>query len=105
MEKGKSYRRIGAVKITVAIIRHLADQRRPVSGQEVSESLGIPHATVMCHLATLSDEGLIREVGGAVEPGMGLALFWARYRSIAEGKIETLKQQLKELEITENGND
>ena len=96
-----SYNRITAVKVAVAILRHLADQRQPISGQDVAKSVGIPHGTVMCHLATLEDEHLVRSVGGAWELDMGLALFWARKKSQLQGQIARATGELNQLEAHE----
>lgn len=92
-----SYRRIEAVKTAVGVLRYLAEQRTPVTGQDLATALDLPGGTVMCHLATLEDEGLVRSVGGAYEMGMGMALFWARYKCALEGKIERLQGSLNQL--------
>jgi DNA-binding IclR family transcriptional regulator len=94
-----SYNRIAAIKITVAILRHLADQKQPISGQDVARAVDVPHGTVMCHLATLEDERLVRSVGGAWELDMGLALFWARKKSQLQGTIDRARDELKQLEV------
>jgi DNA-binding IclR family transcriptional regulator len=94
-----SYNRIAAIKITVAILRYLADQKQPVSGQDVARSVDVPHGTVMCHLATLEDERLVRSVGGAWELDMGLALFWARKKAQLQGTIDRASDELKQLEV------
>lgn len=93
-----SYNRIAAIKVTVAILRYLADQKQPVSGQDVAKAVEVPHGTVMCHLATLEDERLVRSVGGAWELDMGLALFWARKKSQLQGTIDRAAAELKQLE-------
>ena len=94
-----SYNRIGAVRTTIAVLRHLSEQREPLSGQDVAQAVGVPHATAMCHLATLEDEGLVRSVGGCYELGTGMALLYARYKSLLEGKIEKLNKELNALEV------
>lgn len=93
-----SYRRIEAVRVAVKILRFLAEQREAVSGQEVARAVNLPHGTVMCHLATLEDERLVRSVGGAWELDMGLALFWARRKAQLEGKIARDTRELEQLE-------
>ena len=93
----KSYKRIEALRAAVKILRFLAECKDAVSGQEVARAVDVPHGTVMCHLSTLEDDGLVRSVGGAWELGMGIGLFWARYKSQAEGKIDRLNSELKEL--------
>lgn len=94
-----SYNRIAAIRVTVAILRHLADQKQPVSGQDVARAVEAPHGTVMCHLATLEDERLVRSVGGAWELDMGLALFWARKKAQLKGQIERATDELNQLEV------
>lgn len=93
-----SYQRIGAIKVTVAILRYLAEQKQPVTGQAIARAVDAPHGTVMCHLATLEDERLVRAVGGAYELDMGLALFWARKKSQLQGQIERATAELNQLE-------
>jgi DNA-binding IclR family transcriptional regulator len=99
MAEINTYRRIEAVKLTIAILRHLADQTGPAAPKDVATALEIPHGTLMCHLATLADVGIVRFVGGHVEMDMGMSLFWARYRSRAKTKIDRLHQHLAETEI------
>ncbi len=94
-----SYNRIGAVKITVAILRYLSEQRQPVRGQDVADAIGQKHSLTMSYLVSLEDEGLIRSVGGCYELGTGLALLYARYKSLLEGKIDRLQRELQELEV------
>ena len=60
-----TYRRISAVTVAVRILRFMSEQRDMVSGQEIARAIEMPHGTVMCHLATLEDERLVRSVGGA----------------------------------------
>lgn len=93
-----TYKRIEAVKVTVRILRFLADQKEAVSGQDVARSIEMPHGTVMCHLATLEDEHLVRSVGGAWELDLGLALFWARHKAQLSGRIARDTENLNQLE-------
>lgn len=94
---GTSYRRIEAVRVSVGILRHLSEQKGPIGSQDISRAIDMPHGTVMCHLATMEDEGLVRCVGGAWELGLGLSLFWARYKSKAEDQIHRLQSELQQL--------
>lgn len=87
------------MRVTVSILRALSNQRQPASGQEIAREIDVPAGTVMCHLATLEDEGLVRSIGGAYELGMGMSIFWARYKSLTEGKIDRLRSELKQLEV------
>ncbi len=93
-----TYRRIGAVELTVRILKMLAEQKTPVSGKEVSRSLDESHGTIMCHLATLEDAGFVRKVGEHYELGMELALFWARKKSQIGSTIASMTDELKQLE-------
>lgn len=93
-----SYKRIEAVKVSVSILRYLADQKGPVSGKDVASAVEVPHGTVMCHLSTLEDEHLVRSVGGAWELDMGLALFWARTKARLAGRIAHDTENLTKLE-------
>lgn len=94
-----TYKRIESVKTAITVLRFLAEQKGPVAGQDVAKALDLPGGTVMCHLATLEDEGLVRSVGGAYELGTAMSLFWARYKSQVETKIERLQGELKQLEF------
>ncbi len=94
-----SYSRIGAVKVTVAILRYLADQRQPITGQDVARGTDLPLGTAMSHLATLQDEKLVRSVCGGWELDMGLALFWARKKSQLQGQIARAEDELNKLEV------
>ncbi len=93
-----TYRRIAAVELTTRILKMLADQKQPVGGQEVARALDEKHGTVMCHLATLEDAGLVRRIGEHYELGMQLALFWARKKSQLANNIVTTTDALKQLE-------
>ncbi|MDZ4185770.1 MAG: helix-turn-helix domain-containing protein [Desulfuromonadales bacterium] len=99
MAKESSYKRIEAIKVTVSILRMLADQRQPVSCREVARAVGIPEGTVQCHLATLEDEHLVRSIGGSWELDMGLALFWARRKAMLAGRIARDTDELNQLEV------
>ena len=94
-----SYKRIGAVKITINILRFLADQREPVTGLEVAKGLGLAHGTVMCYLATLKDGQCVTDIGDKYEIGQGIAYIWARYKANLEGKINRLTDVLHQLEV------
>ncbi|MEW6670194.1 MAG: helix-turn-helix domain-containing protein [Thermodesulfobacteriota bacterium] len=99
MESGRSYKRIAAVATSVTILRHLAEQREPVSGAEVARALNLPTGTAMCHLVTLEDDRLVRRIGEHWELGDGMAIFWARRKSQLEGGIERMKNDLLNLGV------
>lgn len=93
-----TYKRIESVRVTVRILRFLADQPGPVNGQEVARAIDMPHGTVMCHLATLEDEHLVRSIGNSWELDMGMALFWARTKARLAGRIARDTENLRKLE-------
>jgi len=94
-----SYKRIESVKVSVAILRFLADQKGPVGGKEIALALDMPHGTVMCHLATMEDERLVRSIGGAWEFDMGMSFFWAKRKSMLECRIDRDTKELNQLEV------
>lgn len=96
----KSYKRIGAVKTTINILRFLADQREPVSGLAISQSLNIPHGTAMCYLASLEDERYARRIGEHYELGQDAAILWTRRKARLRTIINNSEEQLAELEVS-----
>lgn len=98
-----TYRRIGAVKTTADLLQFLSRQKEPVTGSAVAEGLGLPTATVMCHLVTLEDAGLVRKIADGYELGMKIMLFWAAYKSKLEERIARDTADLQRL--NEGGND
>ena len=97
-----TYKRIGAVKTTLNILRFLADQKEPVSGNVVAAALGMPHGTCMCYLATLDDDGVVRQTGDCFELGMGMAMFWAKVKSKKEAEKQNINREIKMLETGED---
>lgn len=93
-----TYRRIAAVKTTIGILRHLADQKSPVPGSELARAAGVPVGTAMCHLVTLEDAGLVQRIGEHWKLGMGLALFWAKVKSQKEAERVKLDEDINLLE-------
>lgn len=93
-----TYQRIAAVRATISILRLLSEQRQPIPAPEIARALDIPHGTVMCHLATLADEHLVRSVGQAWELDMGMAHFWARRKAMLAGRIARDTHELNLLE-------
>lgn len=92
-----TYKRIGAVKTTLNILRFLADQKEPVTGREIAVALGMPHGTCMCYLATLDDDGVVRQSGECFELGMAMSMFWAKTRDREEKRMNDAKQNLKSI--------
>lgn len=94
---GDSYRRIAAVKKACEILAILSEAREPITGQEVAIRVQESQGTVMCHLATLQDAGLVQEVGGGWRLGMKLALYWARVKASKEGECERIQRDIDSL--------
>jgi len=94
-----TYRRIDAVGKTIGILRHLADQKEPVSATDVARAVEMPAGTVMCHLVTLEDERMVRRIGEYWELSDGLAVFWARRKANLESGIERMKIDLINLGV------
>ncbi len=94
-----TYRRIGAVKITLEILRFLSDQRGPVSGREVARALELKYDTVMCHLATLEDDRFASRTGECFQLGQDAALIWAKRKTQLESMISSQASELRELEV------
>lgn len=94
-----TYKRIGAAKTTINILRFLSDQKEPVTGKEVAVAIGMPHGTAMCYLASMEDEKCVRSIGDKYEIGQTVAYIWARYKANIEGKIDRLTDELQRLEV------
>jgi len=90
----RSYKRIAAVKTTIDIIRHLADRREPASGADVASGMSLQYGTVMCHLTTLEDSGMVRRIGDHFELGDGMALLWARKKSQLQAQRDCINNTL-----------
>ncbi|MBF0647172.1 helix-turn-helix domain-containing protein [Desulfuromonas acetoxidans] len=95
---GKTYKTINAVKVTGKVLKFLAEQKKPVSGQEISRALDIANGTVMCHLATLIEIGFVELVGEHYKLGMGAALLWAKYKSQVESTLANCRDTLATLD-------
>ncbi|MBE0598976.1 MAG: helix-turn-helix domain-containing protein [Desulfuromonadales bacterium] len=91
----KSYKQIAAVKTSFRVLDLLRSQGRPVSGAEVAQALGLPHATAMSHLTTLEDLQVVRRAGDVFEIGPEMAIYWAEIRKRLETKRAQIDQTLK----------
>ena len=95
----KSYRRIKAVSLSNAVLKFLADQKRPVSGKEVAEGIDAKYDTVLCHLATHEADLFVERVGEYFKLGQGAARLWARKQAHLKALINKSEDELTELEI------
>ena len=94
-----SYKRIGPLKRGIEILGFLSRQERPVTAQLMAETLNMPYATTMCYLATLEDDGLVSLEGEDWRLGMGLAVFWSKYKRRLERQRYDIDQDIKRIEI------
>lgn len=97
----KSYKRIAAADLTMRIIEFMADQRLPVTGQEVAAALSMKYDTVMCHLATQEDRNFVECIGDRYKPGPKIAHAWARYKSRLQAQKYRIEDELKQLEVAD----
>lgn len=93
----KSYHRIESVRKACEILAVLADAKQPIPGNEVAALVQMSPGTVMSHLATLQDAGIVQEVGGGWKLGMKLALYWARVKANKETERQRIEQDLEAL--------
>ncbi len=94
-----TYRRIKAVELTISVLKCLAQKVRPISGQEVAESLGESYNTIMCHLTTLEDGGLVKRVGDSFELGIYFGVFWASIQTSRRSRISEAQADLEKIKI------
>jgi len=92
-----TYKRIEAVHKACEILAFLGRQKEPMSGQDIAKAVNMAQGTVMCHLATLEDNGFVQQVGGAWRIGMVLALFWARKKADLESERQRIDNDLEKL--------
>jgi DNA-binding IclR family transcriptional regulator len=93
-----TYRRIEAVAKAIQILEFLAQQRVPVTGPEIARAVDMPVGTVMTQLITMQDHSFVRNQGNGFELGMGVAMLWARKKSLLEGERDRINTQISKLE-------
>jgi len=99
-EAKKSYRRIKAVTPTLEILIFLANQREPVSGQDIADGVNLKYDTTLCYLASLEDFKFVEKIGEHWELGMGAAMLWAKMKA---KKQEAKAQSVRDIELLQNG--
>ena len=97
MENVNSYKRIGAVKVAAKILESMSG-KPPLTADELAKATATPKPTVLCHLETMQDLKWVREVNGAWEFGMGMALFYARTKAALESRRDVLNHMISTLE-------
>lgn len=93
----KTYHRIAAVQKTARILKVIGESKVPITGTDIAIQVNEPVGTVMCHLATLEDFGLVQEVGGGWLPGLALALYWAKRKATLETHMEKINTELDQM--------
>lgn len=93
----KTYRTIEAVRKACEILSVLAEAKEPITGAEVALRMRMSQGTVMCHLATLQDAGLVQEIGGGWRLGLKMAVYWARIRATMEAERDRLTENIKRI--------
>lgn len=96
-----SYKRIKSITLSNSILKFLADQRQPVSGQDIARALGAKYGTVMCCLATHIDDQFVELQGDNFRIGQALAHFWARRKAHLESTKTRCEEELKQLEVND----
>ena len=94
----KSYSRIQSDMKLIEIVEYLLQQTEPKSGADIARALGMPHGTVMSHLASLLDAKWVKPAGAAYEPGLRLMGMYSAYKLGLVGKIDALQRELNTLE-------
>lgn len=94
----KSYKRIASDMKLIEIVEFLHQQIEPVSASDLVRALGMPHATVMSHMASLMDARWIKITGGNYEIGPRLPGLFAAYTRGLREKVATLQTELTSLE-------
>lgn len=96
----QTYRKIEAVRKAAEILDYVANAKDTVTGVDVAKAVNLPVGTVMCHLITLEDAGILMRIGGdGWTLGMKLALYWARVKSRLESGIARQQKDLETITI------
>ena len=99
----KSYRRIKSVELTISILKFMAQEIQPVSGKEISQAIGEPHGTIMCHLVTLEEGGFVKRVYERYEIGVYLGVLWASIKASREAMADSSNSDLKKIGVLIEG--
>ncbi|MFH1157083.1 MAG: hypothetical protein V1793_25075 [Pseudomonadota bacterium] len=94
-----TYRRIKSVELTISILKFMAQEIQPVSGNEIADALNEPHGTIMCHLVTLEDGGLVKRVYDRFEIGIYFGVLWAAIKSSRQARISESNSDLNKITI------
>ena len=94
----KSYNRVASDMKLIEIVEYLLQQTEPKSGSDIGRALGMPHGTVMSHLASLLDAKWVKQTGAAYEPGLRLMGMYSAYKLGVVGQRDALDRKLALLE-------
>jgi DNA-binding IclR family transcriptional regulator len=81
------------------ILRFIADSREPVGPSEAAKAAGVSVNTAFRLLVTLAEIGFLTPIGDRYDLGMGLALFWARFKARREADRDRIDRELKSISI------
>lgn len=89
--------RIESVWQAGEVLKAVANSREPMTAAEIGKACGLKSNTAFRQCVTLEECGFLKRVGDRFELGMGLALFYARYRSTREALRDKIGRELDEL--------
>ncbi|MDA8155600.1 MAG: helix-turn-helix domain-containing protein [Actinomycetota bacterium] len=95
--------RIDAVYQAGQVLEVVADSREPMGPSEIAAALGIKINAAFRQCVTLDEMGWLKEVNKKYVLGDRLALFWARYKTRREADLARIQNELKNLEIHQEG--
>jgi DNA-binding IclR family transcriptional regulator len=94
----KSCRKIEVLVAAHAIMGYVGAAKEPVSVTDVARATGLSVDSCFRQMGTMEELGWVRKIGDAYLLGMGLALIWARKKSMLEGERDGIDKDLKSLE-------
>jgi DNA-binding IclR family transcriptional regulator len=93
-----TYKRIAALAKGIEVLLAVS-KSGPVSASSLAAVLDMPKGTVMCHLHTLADTGLVEICGDVAKLGMRAAELWAKRKSALEGERGRIDAELREIDL------
>lgn len=93
----KSCRKIEVLVAAHAILEFLQGCKEPIKPAEIAKATNLTTDTVFRQVGTMEELRWVEKIGEGYVLGMGLAVIWARRKSLAEGKIESATKELNEL--------
>ena len=93
-----TYKRIAALSKGIEVLLAVS-KSGPISVTDLAANVGMPKGTVMCHLHTLADTGLVEIYGDVAKLGMRAAELWAKRKSNLEGERGRIEAELREIEL------